>query len=276
MIMLLDRSASERPPVSVDNAEMLSRTVVIIPARNEQLSIGLVLADLPKVAKVIVVNNGSNDATALVACNGGANVVDEEIAGYGRACRSGLYALLRMIRQCRREARDNDSSEVGSDSVLNVEYVVFLDADYSDHPELLAKLVEPIHCGRADFVLGSRLLGDREPGAMPIQSILGNKLACFLMRVIWRGRYTDLGPFRAIRYESLKKLQMKDTNFGWTIEMQIKAMQHGLRTIEVPVPYRRRIGASKISGTVLGTFRAGYKILYTIGKYAFWGSPIHE
>jgi len=144
---------------------------------------------------------------------------------------------------------------------------VFLDADYSDHPEGLPGLIEPIHNGKAQFVLGSRLLGKREPGAMPPQSVFGNWLACTLMHVLFGIRYTDLGPFRAIDYARLKQLGMTDRNFGWTVEMQIKAARQGLRILEVPVPYRCRIGQSKISGTIWGSVRAGWKILYLIGKY---------
>ncbi|WP_145076325.1 glycosyltransferase family 2 protein [Aureliella helgolandensis] len=252
---------------------MLRQTVVIIPARNEESSIGLVLADLPPVAIVIVVNNGSTDSTRSIAQQAGAFVVDEDMAGYGRACRRGLYALKTFINRSSRENRGAGEPVDSPRLSEPIRYVVFLDADYSDHPELLPELVKPIHQGRADFVLGSRLLGRREPGAMPVQSVLGNKLACFLIRIVWGGRYTDLGPFRAIALERLNILQMKDTNFGWTVEMQIKAVQHRLRTLEIPVPYRRRIGTSKISGTISGTFRAGYKILYTIGKYALLRSP---
>ena len=151
--------------------------------------------------------------------------------------------------------------------------VVFLDADYSDHPDLLPLLVQPIQGGRADFVLGSRLLGERERGAMPPQSVFGNRLACVLMRWFFSAHYTDLGPFRAIDYGALRRLRMRDMNFGWTIEMQIKAARHKLRIIEVPVPYRRRIGTSKISGTVWGSIRAGWKILYVIGKYRWDRTP---
>jgi hypothetical protein len=145
--------------------------------------------------------------------------------------------------------------------------VVFVDADYSDHPDLLPELIRPIALGEADFVLGSRLLGEREPGAMPPQSLYGNRLACFLMRILFGGQYTDLGPFRAIRYSTLCDLHMVDRNFGWTVEMQIKAVRAGLRTLEIPVPYRCRIGTSKISGTVSGTVKAGSKILYLIARY---------
>ena len=148
--------------------------------------------------------------------------------------------------------------------------VVFLDADYSDDPGMLRALVAPIFEGTADFVLGSRLLGKREPGAMPPQSVFGNRLACFLMHWLFGIRYTDLGPFRAIDYRRLIELGMTDRNFGWTVEMQIKAARRGLRTIEIPVPYRCRIGQSKISGTVWGSIRAGYKILYLIAMHGFF------
>ncbi len=224
---------------------------VIIPALNEAQSLPRVLGDLPKVRRVIVVDNGSEDGTGDVARRHGATVVREPRRGYGQACLSGLE----HIHQSR------------SDGILLPEVVVFLDGDYSDHPEELPQLVEPILAGRADMVLGSRLAGRREPGAMPLQSVLGNRLACFLMRVCFGCHYTDLGPFRAIRYSSLMQLGMSDTNFGWTIEMQIKARRSGLRIIEVPVSYRRRIGASKISGTVKGTISAGSKILWTIARY---------
>ena len=151
---------------------------------------------------------------------------------------------------------------------LNVEVVVFADADYSDHVHAIGSLIDPILADQQDFVLGSRLLGEREPGAMPPQSIYGNKFACWLMRVmVGKHCYTDLGPLRAIRYESLKQLAMVDENFGWTIEMQIKAIKQGLRTIEVPAAYRKRIGVSKISGTISGTFKAGSKIIYSVWKY---------
>ena len=241
---------------------ILGRTAVVIPARNEEASVGRVLADLPPVSLVILANNGSTDATAQIARDAGAVVIDEDIPGYGRACRVGLFALRREIRRRKRAAAE------GHDLPADIEYVVFLDADYSDHPDELLKLVTPIAQGEADFVIGSRLLGQRERGAMPPQSLFGNRLACFLIRVIWGAKYTDLGPFRAIRYDKLQALHMKDLDFGWTVEMQVKAAQHGLRTIEIPVAYRKRIGTSKISGTIVGTFKAGYKILYTIGKYA--------
>ena len=224
---------------------------VVIPAFNEERSIALVLGDLPCVRNVIVANNDSTDDTASIAERHGAIVVLETQRGYGSACLKGLATIRERI-------------EAGEDEP---KVVVFLDADYSDHPQYLTQMVEPIIAGDADFVLGSRMLGEREAGAMPIQSIYGNKLACFLMRWLFGIKYTDLGPFRAIDYQSLCSLGMNDENFGWTIEMQIKAARAKLRTQEIPVPYRRRVGVSKISGTITGSVRAGYKILYTIAKY---------
>jgi glycosyltransferase involved in cell wall biosynthesis len=232
----------------------LSGVTVIIPALNEEASLPHVLRDLPAVGRVIVVDNGSTDRTADVAAAAGAMVVPEPQRGYGAACLKGLAVIRNLIDAGQQPPR----------------IVVFLDADYSDDPGGLTKLVEPIFSGAADFVLGSRLLGQREPGAMPPQSVFGNKLACFLMRALFGIRHTDLGPFRAIDYLRLTELGMTDRNFGWTVEMQIKAARQGLRTIEVPVPYRCRIGQSKISGTVWGSIMAGYKILFLIAKYGFF------
>jgi hypothetical protein len=237
----------------------LDGVVVIIPARNEEMSLPLVLGDLPKVEAVIVVDNGSTDGTARVASRDGAIVISEQRRGYGAACLKGLWEVERLYLS----------------RIIQPRVIVFLDADYSDHPELLPELVAPILAGQADFVLGSRLVGRGEMGAMPAQSIFGNRLACVLIRMLWGTRYTDLGPFRAIRYDLLRNLRMSDRDFGWTVEMQIKAAVAGANILEIPVPYRRRIGTSKISGTVVGSIKAGAKILYTIGKYA-WQTPLHS
>ena len=232
----------------------LQNVVVIIPAYNEESALPLVLRDLPEVGRVIVANNGSTDRTAEVASAAGATVVHESRRGYGAACLAGLAELRRRI----------DAGEPAPG------VVAFVDADYSDHPDQLPSLVQPILEDRADFVLGSRLLGQCEPGAMPPQSRYGNRLACWLMRRLFGARYTDLGPFRAIGYPELCRLEMADANFGWTVEMQIKAAKSALRIVELPVSYRKRIGTSKISGTVRGTILAGSKILYTIAKYGGW------
>jgi glycosyltransferase involved in cell wall biosynthesis len=233
------------------SARELAAVWVIIPALNEEQSLPRVLGDLPAVGRVIVVDNGSTDKTAAVAAAAGATVVQEPQRGYGAACLRGLAEIETAI------GREEPTLLV----------VVFLDGDYSDYPERLPDLVAPILSGEADFVVGSRLMGQRESGAMPPQSVWGNRLACFLMRGLFGARYTDLGPFRAIDYQALRSLGMVDQNFGWTVEMQIKAARARLRTLEVPVPYRCRIGQSKISGTLAGTIKAGYRILFVIAKY---------
>jgi len=221
----------------------MAKIAVIIPAYNEVESIGRVLDDLPRaaVAQVVVVDNGSTDGTAEVARGRGAQVVREPARGYGTACLAGIAAL------------DED-----------VEIVVFLDGDHSDHPEELPRLVAPIAAGRADLVVGSRILGQREPGALAPHARWGNELAVVLLRWLFGVRFTDLGPFRAIRADALRALGMGDPDYGWTVEMQARAARAGLRVTEVPVSYRRRIGRSKVSGTVRGSVLAGYKILTTI------------
>jgi glycosyltransferase involved in cell wall biosynthesis len=220
---------------------------VVIPALNEEDSIGLVLADIPDrlVRNVFVVDNGSDDATASVASAHGATVVPEPRRGYGSACLAGL------------ERVSQDPPDV----------VLFLDADYSDHPEEIARLLEPIALDAVDMVIGSRTIGQREPGALLPQALFGNKLACILIEGLYGYRFTDLGPFRAVTWEALERIGMEDTNFGWTVEMQIKAAYKKLSCVEVPVSYRQRVGVSKITGTLSGTFRAGYKILFTIFSY---------
>ncbi len=227
-------------------------TAVIIPARNEAQAISLVLAELPRqlVHEVIVVDNGSTDGTAEVARSAGARVVVEPTPGYGWACLSGLAAL---------------SPEVDT--------VAFMDGDHSDYPEDLPTLLEPIAEGRADLVIGSRT-ACAQAGSLTPHQRFGNRLACALMRWCFGVRFTDLGPFRAIRREALERLQMHDQAFGWTVEMQAKAARARLRVVEVPVRYRPRIGRSKISGTLSGTVRAGVTILATIVRIAMVGSRL--
>ena len=224
---------------------MSSKISVIIPAFNEESSIGLVLNDLPRktLHEIIVVDNGSTDNTAEVALESGARVVQEKRKGYGSACLRGIAELNQP------------------------DIVVFLDGDYSDYPEDIDQLIQPILSGEKDFVLGSRMILPESRAALLPQARYGNRLAVFLMRIFFRHRYTDLGPFRAIRYDSLINIGMQDTNFGWTVEMQIKAVQKGLRICEIPVRYRQRVGVSKITGTFSGTLKAGTKIIYTIFKY---------
>jgi glycosyltransferase involved in cell wall biosynthesis len=222
---------------------------VLIPAFNEEASIGHVLDAIPRrlVRTVVVGNNASTDRTADVARDRSATVVDAPQRGYGSAC-------LAMIEHARSDPPD---------------VVVFLDGDFSDFPEQLVDLVGPIDRGDADFVLGSRTLRPEARRHLTPQQRMGNRLACVLMRLIWGHRYTDLGPFRAIRWQTLESLGMVDTNFGWTVEMQIKAVQKKCRIVEVPVDYRERAGGqSKVSGTVSGVVRAGYKIIFVIFKYA--------
>ena len=242
---------------TADEADVLvhlQNTFVIIPMLNEQDSIAAVLSDIPPVRRVLVVDNGSRDDSPCIARSNGATVVVEPQRGYGKACLLGIKRVVTELAH-------------SGETCQRAAIVVFLDGDYSDHPDEITKLIAPIARGEFDFVVGSRMLGDREAGSMHFQAIFGNRLACFLMRIFWGARFTDLGPFRAIRFQSLVDIKMRDEDFGWTIEMQIKAVRQGLRYTEVPVSYRRRIGVSKISGTVTGTIKAGYKILYTIFRY---------
>lgn len=226
---------------------------VIIPAYNEEGSIAKVVQDIPKgfVDEVIVVNNNSTDTTAAVAAQAGAMVLHEPRPGYGNACLKGIaYAAAKP------EATRPD-------------IIVFLDGDYSDYPEEITKVVQPILDGRAEMVIGSRALGEREAGAMMPQQIFGNWLATTLLRWLYGAKFTDLGPFRAIKLQTLLNLGMRDCTYGWTVEMQAKAAKKKIRYTEVPVTYRKRIGYSKVSGTVKGTVMAGYKIIFTIFKVWF-------
>ncbi|MEX2231220.1 MAG: glycosyltransferase family 2 protein [Cyclobacteriaceae bacterium] len=222
---------------------------VIIPAFNEELSIGKVISEIPSglIREIIVVNNASTDSTAEMARHAGATTLDEPRPGYGNAC-------LRGIEYCKGQSPGPD-------------VVVFLDGDYSDYPEEMSTLVQPIIENKADLVIGSRALGKREKGSMTVPQIFGNWLATNLLKLFFKVKFTDLGPFRAIRFSSLLELNMQDTTYGWTVEMQLKCAKQKLRCLEVPARYRQRIGISKISGTVKGTVMAGYKILYTIFKY---------
>ncbi len=225
---------------------------VIIPAYNEEKSIAHVLNEIPRdwVRAIIVCNNNSSDKTAEVARKNGATVVEQPLKGYGNACLKGLdYIAQKEIKP---------------------DIIVFLDGDYSDYPQELPMLVQPIIDNKYDVVIGSRALGNRAAGSMTPQQIFGNWLATRLIKVIFGYRFTDLGPFRAIRYTSFLELKMMDKNYGWTVELQIKAAKRKMRCMEVPVKYRQRIGISKVSGTLSGTIGAGYKILWTIFKYSFF------
>lgn len=221
---------------------------VIIPAYNEEDSIGKVVEDLPKerVNRVIVCNNGSKDNTVKRALEAGAIVVNEPRSGYGSACLAGMKYI----------AEQGPTPDI----------IVFIDGDYSDYPQQLTALISPIIDDGFDLVIGSRVLGKMESGSMTPAQIFGNCLATNLIRLIYKYEFTDLGPFRAIRYDSLLNLNMTDPDFGWTVEMQVRAAKLGLRCTEVPVDYRKRIGKSKVSGTLRGTILAGHKILWTIFK----------
>lgn len=225
------------------------RIGVIIPALNEEGAIGKVIAAVPDwVDCVVVADNGSRDRTSEVARQAGAQVVSENERGYGAACLAGLLAL--------------PPSDI----------IVFLDGDYSDYPEEMEYLVDPILREGADMVIGSRVLGGAERGSLTPQQVFGNWLATRLIGFIWGTHFTDLGPFRAIREDKLAALEMEDRNFGWTVEMQVKAAKAGFKCVEVPVRYRQRIGVSKVSGTISGTLKASTKILSVIGWHAQSGS----
>jgi glycosyltransferase involved in cell wall biosynthesis len=222
---------------------------IIIPAFNEENGVGQVIQEIPKevIDEIIVVNNASTDNTGVIAREKGATVLHEAIPGYGRACLKGIQYV--------------------KDSVNKPDIIVFLDADHSDYPEEIIQLIQPILDNKADLVIGSRALGNKEKGSMTPQQIFGNWLATRLLKLLYNISFTDLGPFRAIRFEKLLELDMQDKTYGWTVEMQLKAAKKGLKCVEIPVRYRRRIGVSKISGTVKGTVMAGYKIITTIFKY---------
>lgn len=225
------------------------KIVVIIPAVNEGASIGKVVTAIPRplVDTIIVGNNGSKDKTAEVAEKTGAVVVNEPRPGYGWACLKGMEYAAQM----------EDKPDI----------IVFIDGDFSDYPEEMPDVVAPIIENDIDLVIGSRALGAKEKGSMTFPQRFGNWLATRLMRIFYRVRYTDLGPFRAIKYDALMKLGMSDKTYGWTIEMQLRAAKHKLTYTEVPVNYKKRIGKSKVSGTIKGTILAGYKIIFAIFKY---------
>lgn len=219
---------------------------VIIPALNEETSIANVINDIPKdiVDEIIVVDNGSSDKTASRAESAGAQVVREDARGYGAACMKGI------------------SRAAGPD------IIVILDADYSDYPDRIGALLDPVTEQDFDMVLGSRTLGKSEEGSLTLPQILGNRLAIYLIAKVTGFKYTDMGPFRAIKRSKFEELNMTDKNYGWNVEMQIKAVKYGLKIKEVPVDYRNRIGKSKISGTISGVIKAGIKIIYSVFKYA--------
>ena len=223
---------------------------VIIPARNESAAISKVIGDIPDfVQEIIVVDNGSSDPTAEVAKNAGASVLHEPQKGYGHACLKGLDYLKNLNKK--------------------TDIVVFLDGDYSDYPEQMSDIIAPIIEKNIDFVLGSRKKNLSEKGAMQPQQRFGNWLATRLMSLFFNSKFTDLGPFRAIKYEVLNSLDMRDQTYGWTVEMQLKILKQKFTYCEIPVKYRNRIGVSKVSGTLKGTIFAGVKILSWIFKYSF-------
>ena len=223
---------------------------VIIPAYNEEKAIASVIREIPSsVSEIIVISNNSTDNTITVAQNAGATVLSENKKGYGYACLKGLEYIAQQE--------------------LKPTIVVFLDGDYSDYPEELSSLIEPILNNKVDFVVGTRIPKLRENGAMTPQQIFGNKLATVLMKMFFGSKFTDLGPFRAIKYTTLVDLAMQDKTYGWTVEMQLKILRKRISYMEIPVRYKNRIGVSKVSGTIKGTIMAGIKIIGWIFKYAF-------
>ncbi len=230
---------------------MEEKTVVIIPALNEERSIGQVIGDIPRdlVTEIVVVDNGSTDSTARVASGCGATVVNEERKGYGQACLAGINYT--------------------KSSLYTPDIIVFLDGDYSDYPGEMKNLVSPIIEDGYDLVIGSRTIGERQKGALLPQALVGNYVATRLIKLFYGVSFTDLGPFRAVRCDKLLSLDMRDKTFGWTVEMQVKAVKKGFRCTEVPVSYRKRIGTSKITGTIAGSFMAGVKIIWMIFKQLF-------
>ncbi len=222
---------------------------VIIPAFNEENSISSVIAEIPQVvSEIIVVSNNSTDRTIEMASKAGATVLSESRKGYGYACLRGIDYILQQSNL--------------------PDIVVFIDGDYSDYPGDMLRVVQPILEKDVDLVIGARVPELRQPGAMTPQQIFGNRLATFLMRALFGARFTDLGPFRAIKFDKLLLLQMEDKTYGWTVEMQLKALKKKLTYTEVPVRYKKRIGISKVSGTVKGSIFAGVKILGWIFKYS--------
>lgn len=232
----------------MDTPKVNHKVYVVIPAFNEEASIGKVIAEIPEIVeKIIVVSNNSTDNTISEAKKAGATVLEEPNKGYGWACLKGIdYAYQQ-----------------------NATIIAFLDGDYSDYPEQLNDVLKPILENDMDMVIGSRALGNRKKGSMTFPQIFGNWLATNLLKIFYRAHFTDLGPFRAIKADALKKLQMSDKTYGWTIEMQIKAAQNKLKFCEVPVDYKPRIGTSKVSGTIKGAVLAGIKIIFAVFKYKF-------
>ncbi|MCZ8296265.1 MAG: glycosyltransferase family 2 protein [Flavobacterium sp.] len=228
----------------------MKKIKVIIPAYNEENAIAKVIAEIPPIVdEIIVISNNSSDKTEEVAKSAGATVLSESKRGYGYACLKGMNYI--------------ESLEIKPD------IIVFLDGDYSDYPEQLTELIEPIINQQIDFVIGARNSKLREKGSMTPQQAFGNWLATFLMKVFFNAKFSDLGPFRAIKYNKLVQLRMEDKTYGWTVEMQLKVLKQKMSYVEIPVRYKNRIGTSKVSGTVKGTLMAGIKIIGWIFKYAF-------